>query len=252
MGAWGVAILSDDIAEDISFRFKDLLGNNYSNEEASRIVIQEHLNEIDDEDITVFWLSFALIQWKLGRLQEEVKDKALDIIDSGADLERWEEDPTLKKKREAVLFKLKEKLNSPQPQAKKIPKRFISETALKIGDAISYQLSSGDFIILKVIDIIEQWTRDRYPLFEICDWIGKEIPSKEQINQLELKKETFADGSQELNKLAIYPAGKRDNPIKRIKVIAEDITIKLDSESPYTLLTWKELDEYLAQNRYTE
>ena len=35
-------------------------------------------------------------------------------------------------------------------------------------------------------------------------------------------------------------------------MIAEDVTIKLDPEPPYTLLTWKELDEYLARNRYTE
>lgn len=45
MGVWGVAILSNDIAEDISFRYKDLLGGNYSNEEASRIVIKEFLSE---------------------------------------------------------------------------------------------------------------------------------------------------------------------------------------------------------------
>jgi hypothetical protein len=252
MGAWGVAILSDDIAEDVSFRYKDLLGDNYSNEEASRIVIEEYLNELDDEEITAFWLSFALIQWKLGRLQEEVKNKALQIIDSGADLERWEEDPKLKKKHEAVLLKLKEQLNSPQPQAKKVPKRFVSETTLKAGDAISYELISGNYIILKVIGIIEQWTGNRYPLFEICDWMGKEIPSKEQINQFSLKKETFENGKQKLNKLAIFPAGKRDDPTKRIKVIAEDVRIKLDMETPYTLLTWKELDEYLTKYHYIE
>ncbi|WP_230504969.1 hypothetical protein [Sutcliffiella rhizosphaerae] len=64
---------------------------------------------------------FALIQWKLGRLQEEIKNKALQIIDRGNDLEHWEEDPKLKKKRETVLLQLKGQLNSPQPQAKKVP-----------------------------------------------------------------------------------------------------------------------------------
>lgn len=46
MGAWGVAILSDDIAEDISFRFKDLLGDNFTNEEATNkkgVPIQDEL-----------------------------------------------------------------------------------------------------------------------------------------------------------------------------------------------------------------
>ncbi|WP_028390725.1 hypothetical protein [Bacillus cihuensis] len=247
MGAWGVAVLSDDIAEDVSFRYKDLLGDNYSNEEASKIVIEEFQNELDDEEITAFWLSFALIQWKLGRLQEQVKNKALQIIDRGTDLERWEEDPKLKKKREAVLLKLKEQLNSPQPKAKKVPMRFVTDTYLKTGDAISYQLLTGDYIILKVIGIIEQWTGDRYPLFEICDWEGKVIPTKEHISQLPLKEWTLGNGNKEMNKLAIFPAGKRDDPTKRIKVVAENVKIKLDMEAPYTLFTWKEFDEKLKR-----
>ncbi|MFJ7828497.1 hypothetical protein [Psychrobacillus sp. NPDC096623] len=57
-----------------------------------------------------------------------MKDKAIEIIDNGVDLERREEDPKLMKKREAVLLKLKEQLNSPQPQAKKVPKRFVADT----------------------------------------------------------------------------------------------------------------------------
>lgn len=176
-----------------------------------------------------------------------VRSGTFPFIESGADLERWEEDPKLKKKREAVLLKLKEQLNSPQPQAKKVPKRFVCDTTLKEGEAISYQLLSGDYIILKVIGIIEQWTGDRYPLFELCDWVGRDIPSKEHINQLDVKKETFENGNQKLNKLAIFSVGKRDDPTKRIKVIAENTRIRLDMEPPYTLLTWKELDGYLTE-----
>lgn len=69
-----------------------------------------------------------------------------------------------------------------------MPKRFIANTSLKAGDAVSYELVSGSYIILKVIEIIEEWHGDRYPLFEICDWEGKEVPSKEQIDQFGLKK----------------------------------------------------------------
>lgn len=245
MGAWGVAILSDDIAKDIQLIYKDLLGNEYSNEEASRVVIDEYQTELDDEEILVFWLAFAYIQWKLGRLQDNVKHEALQIIESGADLARCEEEPTLQRKREVVLNKLREQLHSPQPQAKKIPKRFIANTSLKAGDAVSYELVSGKYIILKVIEIIEEWYGDRYPLFEICDWEGKEIPSKEQIDQLDLKKRIYEDGKQEIIKLAIYPSGKRDNPEKRIQVVAEDVNVVLDIEPPYDLICWKEFDEHL-------
>ncbi len=126
MGAWGVVILSDDIAEDIKLLYKDLLANEYSNEEASRIVIEEYMNELDDEETIVFWLVFASIQWRLGRLQENVKQEALQIIESGADLARWEEEPKLQKKREVVLNKLREQLHSRQPEAKKSAEKIYS------------------------------------------------------------------------------------------------------------------------------
>ncbi|MCC2506248.1 hypothetical protein [Bacillus cereus] len=247
MGAWGVAILSDDIAEDIKLLYKDLLANEYSNEDASRIVIEEYKNELDDEETIVFWLVFSSIQWKLGRLQENVKQEALQIIESVADLARWEEEPKLQKKREAVLNKLREQLHSPQPEAKKVPKRFIANTSLKAGDAVSYELVSGSYIILKVIEIIEEWHGDRYPLFEICDWEGKEVPSKEQINQFGLKKRIYEDGKQEMMKLAIYPSGKRDNPTKRMQVVAENVKVVLNVGTPYTVMSWKEFDNYLHE-----
>ncbi|MED1510273.1 hypothetical protein [Bacillus proteolyticus] len=247
MGAWGVAILSDDIAEDIKLLYKDLLANEYSNEEASRIVIEEYKNELDDEETIVFWLVFPSIQWKLGRLQENVKQEALQIIESGADLARWEEEPKLQKKREVVLNKLREQLHSPQPEAKKVPKRFIANTSLKAGDAVSYELVSGSYIILKVIEIIEEWHGDRYPLFEICSWEGEEVPSQEQINQFGLKKRIYEDGKQEMMKLAIYPSGKRDNPTKRMQVVAENVKVVLNVGTPYTVMGWKELDNYLHE-----
>ncbi len=243
MGAWGVAILSDDI----KLLYKDLLANEYSNEDASRIVIEEYKNELDNEETIVFWLVFASIQWRLGRLQENVKQEALQIIESGADLARWEEEPKLQKKREVVLNKLREQLHSRQPEAKKVPKRFIANTSLKAGDAVSYELVSGSCIILKVIEIIEEWHGDRYPLFEICDWEGKEVPSKEQINQFGLKKRIYEDGKQEMMKLAIYPSGKRDNPTKRMQIVAENVKVVLNVGTPYTVMSWKELDNYLHE-----
>ena len=143
-----------------------------------------------------------------------------------------------------MLNKLREQLHSPQLQAKKVPKRFIANTSLKAGDAVSYELVSGNYIILKVIEIIEEWYGDRYPLFEMCDWEGKEIPSKEQIDQLDLKKRIYEDGNQEIIKLATASLGKRDNPAKRIQVVAEDVNVVLDIEPPYDLICWKAFDDF--------
>ncbi|WP_100401316.1 hypothetical protein [Bacillus sp. FJAT-42315] len=81
----------------------------------------------------------------------------------------------------------------------------------------------------------------------MCDWKGKDIPSKERINQLELKKWTWENGKQELKRLAIFPAGKRDDPTTRMRIVAEGVHLILDLEEPYTLLTWKEFDDVLDE-----
>jgi hypothetical protein len=48
-------------------------------------------------------------QWKCGRLLERVKNKALDIIDTGADLKRWSGDA----RRRAVLEKTRVVASTP-------------------------------------------------------------------------------------------------------------------------------------------
>ena len=67
----------------------------------------------------LFWVGIFFYTMEVRETQENVKQKALQIIESGADLARWEEEPKLQKKREAVLNKLREQLHSPRPEAKK-------------------------------------------------------------------------------------------------------------------------------------
>jgi hypothetical protein len=114
MGTWRTAIFSDDVAADVRDRFRELVGDGHAVEQATQILLEEFADELEDEDSgSVVWLALATVQWKLGRLQEEVKRKAIEIIDSGEDLKRWEDEPNLLKKRRDVLEKLKEQLNSP-------------------------------------------------------------------------------------------------------------------------------------------
>ena len=63
----------DDTTSDVRDGFRDLIGEALSTEQA-------------------FWLGLAVTQWKCGRLLERVKEKALEIIDTGADLKRWSGD----------------------------------------------------------------------------------------------------------------------------------------------------------------
>ena len=44
----------------------------------------------DEDDAPVFWFAMADMQWNYGRLQEEVKKKALYYLNDMKNLQRWE------------------------------------------------------------------------------------------------------------------------------------------------------------------
>lgn len=83
-------------------------------------IIEKMLPEADDEDYTVFWIALAVTQQKKGRLLPEVKEQAVAMIDNGADLIRWEPEPTkVQEKRRIALEQARATLFSPMPAAKK-------------------------------------------------------------------------------------------------------------------------------------
>jgi hypothetical protein len=103
MGAWGVAVFSDDLAADVRDEFRDLIGEGLSSTEAVEKLLGEYASSVDDDnEISVFWIALALTQWKLGHLEERTKNEALRLIAAGEDLKRWD-DPNDRKKRAAVL-----------------------------------------------------------------------------------------------------------------------------------------------------
>lgn len=84
----------------------------------------------DPEDGVVFWLALAAAQQETGRLTPDVRETALEILDRGGDVARWEaEAPGLAKQRKLVLDRLREKLAGPQGA----PKRFEACGAARCG-----------------------------------------------------------------------------------------------------------------------
>src|SRR5690348_13952889 len=106
MGVWSTAIFGDDTAGDVRDAYRELVANGLSGPQATDQLLREWREIIDDEDDgPVFWLALAATQWACGRLEERVKDKAVEIIDNGSSLSRWSEagDSKMLKQRQAVL-----------------------------------------------------------------------------------------------------------------------------------------------------
>lgn len=147
MGAWGTGLYSDDFALDVKSELIDQLKFGVHYREAFEKLKEDYVDtaEYDDPDIPVFWFVCADVLWKYGRLDDDIRQTALSYIDNGGDLQRWaDESEFLMKKRKAVLEKLRQKLMSPQPEAKPIrPYRFF-RCDWNVGDVFAMKLQGEE------------------------------------------------------------------------------------------------------------
>ena len=196
MGAWGANLYQDDVALDVKDEYKDNLRRGKTNEEAMQEIIDKYQELLEDEeDRGVFWLALADTQWNLGRLDDQVKEQALEIIELGTDLKRWEVNEKLYNKRKEILEKIKEKLLSPQPEEKRMPKYRTYKCEWENGDVFAYQLKSeyakeqgleGRYLIIQKIDEIDWYPCSTIPLVRVKITEGKTIPKTEkEIDELE-------------------------------------------------------------------
>ena len=118
MGTSGVALFDDDTASEVRQGFLDLLRRGLTSEQAVERLQLEWADAIEDcDEGPLFWLALAATQWTWGCLDEAVRRRAIDVIDSGEDLGRW--NGRLLARRRKVLADLKAQLQSPQPKPRR-------------------------------------------------------------------------------------------------------------------------------------
>lgn len=143
MSAWGTGLYQSDIANDVKSTYLGLLKKGKDNETALSETIDMFADAIADvDDAPLFWMALADQQWKLGRLQNEVKEQAISSIESELGSLLWyEQSAKLGKQREQVLAELKAQLESPQPIEKKIRIKQPYICSWEIGDVFAFPLS---------------------------------------------------------------------------------------------------------------
>lgn len=276
MGAWGTAIFSDDLALDLQEDYKELLGDGHDGPEATQILRARWEQDLTDPDVeSVFWLALAATQWKYGRLEDLVKAKALEIIDSGQDLSRWQGDPRALKMRRQVLENLRRQLESPPPPPKKVRKIYRSTCNWEVGEIIAYRLRSGRLVLLRVLGL----RVDRggiMPTCEALDWVGESLPPPKVLKRLPVRPSRTKRTDEELALLGVTPeslrmlqgltgAGLNWNGLRRPqpqfmlcrtteKELPADRVQPLGIKVPPTrqpgisrTVLWRELDIYLAE-----
>jgi hypothetical protein len=146
VGVWGPAIFSDDTTADIRAIYRSWLETGLSDADAASRSLVGH--DLDDPRV---WLGLAATQQPLGRLDPAVRDRAVQIIDSGEDLIDWAEAaPADRKARARALNRLRAQLTGPQPAPRVIPPKWKHHTDLMVGDLLQAPAETGSSIWLVV------------------------------------------------------------------------------------------------------
>ena len=184
MGSWGPALFSDDTACDVRGDFREMIEDGVDDAEAMRRVLEQYGENLDDPDEgPIVWLALAHTQSKLGRLDDEVRRRALQVIEDGKGLERWAEDPKLLARRHAALDKVRAQLLGPQPPRRRLRPPKGDETDLVAGTVLAYHSGNGRVALLRVARI----DTDRYsvaPILRAIQFSGTTIPSAEPMAAL--------------------------------------------------------------------
>jgi hypothetical protein len=186
MGAWGVAVFADDLALDVRDDWRDAILDGVGAEDAMALLEARYADAVvDEEEAVVFWLSLALAQTETGRLMTAVRDRAIEIIDTGGDIKRWrEQDEGLARRRANVLNRLRAKLVGPQPAPKRLRRPRQRVPLFDVGDAILVRGpdAEGRGLVVVVGHLREDDPySDTRPIVEVLDWRGGDSPHPEEI-----------------------------------------------------------------------
>ena len=218
MGTWNTSVTGNDTAKDLYAEYTAAFYKLDTEEALKRIdnyIRAEMFDESDEEEWCNYIYSLSDFMWKKGILTDSVKNKAIEMIDSGFGLELWAEaGPKTLDSRKKKLSEFKEKLLSPQPPKKKIKPNVFTDRIFDDGDIIAVQLQTsgkpyteqeskpiseedfysldGKYVLMQLVNCYASWTssivpevKDYWACFRLFDGIYDVIPN--DVNVLLLK-----------------------------------------------------------------
>ncbi len=182
MGVWGTGLFSDDTACDVRDHYRELLEDGVEDDAASQQTVERFRAYLDESD-GIPLLALAVTQSKLGRLDPEIRDRALAVLERGADLEMWERDnPKLLPRRRATLEKARAQLTGQQPRRRRLRPPRRESSGLAAGDVLALALPRR-VTLLRVVRVRAHRLGET-PVLEELDFEGAEVPSPEALEQI--------------------------------------------------------------------
>ena len=172
MGTWGPGIFGNDTASDVRDEFRELIEDGVEPDKATAQILRNFAHRLDDPDEgPAFWTGLAAIQARLGRLQPDVKERALGVIGAGGDLHMWEGSRE-RAQRQQALEKLRAELLGPPKKPTKVRKPVRVESRVRPGQVISLSLPGGGEARLRVLGLQSSRVGD-FPIVELLDERGR-------------------------------------------------------------------------------
>ena len=145
MGAWGAGITSNDTAQDLLSEYKATFY--YYDVDTAIKKIDEYVrtmfDETDEEEFSAYFYSLAEFMWKKGILTDEIRDRAVKMVDSDFGMDIWiAEGKTTEKARRKALAKFRDTITSPQCAPKKIKIDFYMNDIFEDGEYVAFQLKT--------------------------------------------------------------------------------------------------------------
>ncbi|MEN0035438.1 MAG: hypothetical protein AAGC78_00165 [Cellvibrio sp.] len=173
MGCWGAGLYENDDSCQTRDDFIHLIKSGLSSAEATQDILDSHSDLIGDLEVELpIVLALAETQWKYGRVIDSIRQRAIEIISNGGDLDLWERDsPDSVSKRKRVLNLLKKKLEQSPPEEKYIkPLSLAKKRSInlfpqgKIGYIYSVEVADNKFCPFILIEY-GQPSKDLRPVF---------------------------------------------------------------------------------------
>ncbi|MCR5286936.1 MAG: DUF4259 domain-containing protein [Saccharofermentans sp.] len=145
MGAWGAGITSNDTAQDLLNEYKAAFF--YYDVATAVKKIDEYVrtmfDETDEEEFAAYYYSLADFMWKKGILTDEIRDRAVKMVDSDFGMNLWKEEGAFaEKERRKVLAKFRDTITSPQCAPKKIKIDYYMDDIFEDGEYVCFQLKT--------------------------------------------------------------------------------------------------------------
>lgn len=239
MGAWDVGIFDNDTSVDVRGFYEDYLREDEAT--ATARVLEKFADDLDEPEIAPdVWFGLAGAQWELGRPDPKVVERALAIVESGEDLERWrildaaEEDVQA---RGEALQAFAEQLRSPAPPPS-LPEPPPQSPRFGVGDILKYRLPSGAFVGLCVIAV-----QDGEP---VCTFIPKALPEPTEVDvfmAMDIAEDPHRQEEGSFRAWMLRLSGEDDERMQPVSWMQLSPAFHLDGHTER--LPWSELAAYL-------